>query len=163
MWPKCSADCRAKAKSKNCAADVCQGLSRRPTYELCLIRSASASTCSPLKWAPEWHLLTRRKLTLVDAIAEPRLMSSVNLLSLSPPDALRALLPGGFTEPASRASVVERVAATAQAESGLHPTTALHDNTTGQSYVPASEASRLQRSRPRCKCRDIAWTPASCR
>ena len=38
--------------------------------------------------------------------------------------------------------VVDRVAATAHAESGLQ-TTALHDNTTGRSYVPASEADAV--------------------
>ena len=38
--------------------------------------------------------------------------------------------------------VVERVAATAHAESGVQ-TTALHDNTTGRSYVPESEADAV--------------------
>lgn len=37
---------------------------------------------------------------------------------------------------------VERVAATAQAESGLNPT-ALHDNTTGQSYVLLGDAEAV--------------------
>lgn len=39
--------------------------------------------------------------------------------------------------------VVERVAATARVESGLQAT-ALHDNTTGQSYVPATHAEAVE-------------------
>ena len=39
-------------------------------------------------------------------------------------------------------NLAERVAATAQAESGLYPT-ALHDNTTGQSFVPESAAEAI--------------------
>lgn len=61
----------------------------------------------------------------------------MNLLSLTLLTHYALSCPAASSLPAGQA--VERVAATAQAESGLHPT-ALHDNTTGQSYVPASEA-----------------------
>ena len=64
----------------------------------------------------------------------------MNLLSLTLLTHYALSCPAASSLPPGQA--VERVAATAQAESELH-TTALHDNATGQSYVPANEAEAV--------------------
>lgn len=64
-------------------------------------------------------------------------MSSLSLAFVAQ---LTLSCPAASTLPAQRA--IDRVAATAQAESGMNPT-ALHDNTTGQSYTLLADAEAV--------------------